>query len=140
MLLGEHDVVIDGKGRIRIPKNLRSDLAGKFYITRGFEQCLLVFPESEWLKFVATFVDKTMREKNNMKMERFFMGATIQVEADQQGRINLSSALIKFAHLEKDCKIIGLMSRAEIWSKEAYEEYEASIGDISEIAEKCTNI
>ncbi len=140
MLIGGHDVAIDGKGRIRIPKTLRADLAGKFYITRGFEQCLLVFPESEWLKFVATFSDDKMRENNYRKLQRFFMGAAIQVEADQQGRINLSSGLIEFAHLEKEGKIIGLTSRAEIWSKELYEEYDKNIGDISELAEQCIDI
>ncbi len=140
MLIGEHDVSVDGKGRIRIPKNLRSDLAGKFYITKGFEKCLLVFPEQEWVKFVEKFSDNNMTENKFRIVERFFKGSAIQVEADQQGRVNLSSPLMRYAALEKEAKIIGLTSRAEIWSKQLYEEYENSIGNISELAEQCLDL
>ncbi len=140
MLIGEHDVVLDDKGRLRIPKNLRDDLPGTFYITKGFEKCLLVFPEPEWRSFVAKFSDNNMTENKFRAVERFFMGSAIPVKIDGQGRVSISSPLINFAKLEKECKIIGLSNRAEIWSKELFEQYEDSIDNISDIAESCLEL
>ncbi len=140
MLIGEHDVSLDDKGRLRIPKNLRDDLEGTFYITRGFEKCLLVFPADEWAKFVAKFSDNNMTENKFRAVERFFMGSAIPVKIDGQGRVNISTPLVNFAKLEKECKIIGLSNRAEIWSKTLFEEYEQSIENISDIAEACIDL
>ena len=60
----------------------------------------------------------------------------MEIEFDKQGRINISQPLIKFASLVKDCVIIGVNERLEIWSSDKFDKFlednEDSISDIAE--------
>ena len=66
---------------------------------------------------------------------RMFSGA-IEVELDKQGRINIPQNLRKYANLTKECTVIGVSNRIEIWDRgtwnEFYEESEESFEDIAE--------
>ena len=63
-------------------------------------------------------------------------GATV-CDFDKQGRINITQPLIKYADLTKDCIIIGVNERLEIWSKDRWEEFLNNNEDtISDIADK----
>jgi len=42
---------------------------------------------------------------------------------DQQGRTRIPHNLIEHADLKKDIVLVGVSDRAEIWSKENWEEY-----------------
>ena len=68
-------------------------------------------------------------------MRMFFSGA-IEVELDKQGRINIPQNLRKYANLTKECTVIGVSNRIEIWDRgtwnEFYEESEESFEDIAE--------
>ena len=68
-------------------------------------------------------------------MRMFFSGA-VEVELDKQGRINIPQNLRKYANLTKECTVIGVSNRIEIWDRETwndfYEESEDSFEDIAE--------
>lgn len=66
----------------------------------------------------------------------FFSGAT-ESELDKQGRVNIPNNLVEHAKLEKDCVVLGVSNRVEIWSKSVWESYfEQSEQSFNEIAEK----
>lgn len=66
----------------------------------------------------------------------FFSGAT-ECELDKQGRVHLPGNLREYAKLDKDCVVLGVSSRVEIWSKETWEQYfNESEHTFNEIAEK----
>ena len=68
---------------------------------------------------------------------RFFLSGATECEFDKQGRINISAPLIKYADLKKDCVIIGVNDRLEIWSKESWETFiTENEDDLSDIADK----
>ena len=52
ILHGEYECRIDNKGRIIIPAGLKKQIPPeaqeKFVINRGFENCLTMYPMSEW--------------------------------------------------------------------------------------------
>ena len=50
MFVGEYSHNIDSKGRIIIPARFREQLGDRFIITKGFENCLFVYPMEEWEK------------------------------------------------------------------------------------------
>ena len=50
-------------------------------------------------------------------MRMFFSGA-VEVELDKQGRINIPQNLRKYANLSKECTVIGVSNRIEIWDRE----------------------
>ncbi|HZG77252.1 MAG TPA: transcriptional regulator MraZ, partial [Paenibacillus sp.] len=61
----------------------------------------------------------------------------VECELDKQGRVNIPSNLREHAKLDKDCVVIGVSTRVEIWGKEAWEAYsQQSEESFNEIAEK----
>ena len=67
---------------------------------------------------------------------RFFLSGATATEFDKQGRINITSPLISYADLKKECVIIGVGDRIEVWSKEKWDDfYNSNKEKLSDIAE-----
>lgn len=135
MFMGEYHHSIDAKGRIIIPSKVRDGLGENFIVTRGLDGCLFLYPKLEWDKKIEKFKELPDTKDKRQFMRIFLSGATI-CEYDKQGRINIPNPLIEFAKLEKDCIIIGVDEKLEIWSKERWEEFiannEENLSDIAD--------
>ncbi len=140
MFMGEYHHSLDDKGRLIIPAKLRTELGDNFIITRGIEKCLFVYPEKRWEGIVQKLESLPFTKKDARNFTRFFLSGATVAEFDKQGRINITSPLIAYAGIEKDCIIIGTGDRLEIWSKDAWNEFfnSASI-NMSDIAENLFN-
>lgn len=135
MFMGEYHHTIDEKGRITLPSKIREQLGYDFVITRGLDQCLFVYPRSDWNRIIDTYksLPNTKDARNFM---RFFLSGAAEVNFDKQGRINVASPLIKYASLEKDCIIIGVNDHLEIWSEEIWNKFmEENEENFTEIAD-----
>ena len=136
MFMGEYHHNIDEKSRIIMPSKFRYDLGETFVITRGIDSCLFVYPKETWNNITNKLNELSFTKKDVRSFQRFFLSAATICEFDKQGRINISSPLTDYAHLEKECVVIGVNDRIEIWSKEAFNNYlNESIDNVSEIAE-----
>ena len=136
MFMGEYNHTIDAKGRLIIPSKLRDLLGEKFILTRGLDNCLFIYPKNEWENVINKYrsLPNTKDARNFM---RFFLSGATEIEVDKQGRINISNPLIEYANLKKDCVIIGVNERLEIWDKESWDNFILDNEDnISEIADK----
>lgn len=135
MFMGEYHHSIDSKGRIIVPSKVRDGLGENFIVTRGLDGCLFLYPKEEWDKKIEKFKELPDTKDKRQFMRIFLSGATI-CEYDKQGRINIPNPLIEFAKLEKDCIIIGVDEKLEIWSKERWEEFiannEENLSDIAD--------
>lgn len=122
MFMGEYHHSIDEKGRIIIPSKIRIDLGDNFIVTRGLDNCLFIYPKDEWNEIINKYksLPNTKDARNFMRF--FLSGATI-CEFDKQGRINIPTPLVNYADLKKDCVIIGVNERIEVWSKERWEQF-----------------
>lgn len=133
--MGEYHHTIDAKGRIIIPAKLRKDLGEDFIMTRGLDNCLFVYPRDKWNIIVAKY-EELPNTKDARNFMRFFLSGATECEFDKQGRINVPNPLTKFASLEKDCIIIGVNDRLEIWSKDLWSKFilenESSLSDIAD--------
>lgn len=137
MLIGEFQHNIDTKGRLIMPAKFRPDLGQVFIITRGLDGCLFGFPMEAWEKIQEKLKQLPLAKKDARKFTRFFYSAATEVEFDKQGRINLPSNLIEFAKIDKECRVIGVSDRIEIWSSELWEEFAEDAQDnFEEIAEE----
>ena len=136
MLMGEFHHNIDDKGRLIIPSKFRSELGERFIITRGLDKCLFVYSMNEWNKIIEKLSNLQFTKKNVRAFERAFIGGASTIEFDRQGRINITSPLVHYANISKECVIIGVNERLEIWSKEEFEKYmkenEESLEEITE--------
>ena len=136
MFMGEYHHFLDDKGRIIIPSKFREDLGEKFIITRGLENCLFVYSEDDFQRIVHKLESLPFTKKDARQFMRFFLSGASEAEFDKQGRIHITSPLISYAGLEKECIIIGSGDRLEIWSKNNWNAFFDSAKDnMSDIAE-----
>ena len=140
MFMGEYHHSIDDKGRLIIPAKFRSELGDKFIITRGIENCLFAYPEKRWEEIVHKLESLPFTKKDARNFTRFFLSGATVAEFDKQGRVKITSPLINYASIEKECIIIGTGDRLEIWSEDAWNNFfnSASI-NMSDIAENLFN-
>lgn len=136
MLMGEFHHNIDDKGRLILPAKFREDLGEEFVITRGLEECLFVYSKDEWAKITSRLKKLPFTKKDARSFMRFFLSGATATVFDKQGRINITSPLISYAGLEKECVIIGVGDRLEIWSLEKWNSfYDTNKDELSDIAE-----
>ena len=137
MYMGEYQHTIDEKGRMIIPAKFRDELGSSFVITRGLDQCLFVYPMSEWAVMEQKLKALPLMKSDARAFTRFFFSGAVECELDKQGRVNIPGNLRDHAKLEKECVVIGVSTRVEIWSKEAWDSYsQQSEASFNEIAEK----
>ncbi len=135
MFMGEFHQKIDEKGRLIVPAKIRYDLGESFIVTRGLDGCLFIYPKNTWDKIISKY-EQLPNVKEARNFMRFFLSGANTQEFDKQGRINISSPLIKYADLTKDCVVIGVGERLEIWSLDRWNKFtEENEDSFSEIAD-----
>lgn len=139
-LLGEYDIRLDAKGRLSLPAGLRKQLDGElqrgFVLNRDvFKPCLVLYPMVQWER-TQSMMQRLNRfvERNADFIRRFMNGAT-QVELDSSDRLLLPKALMDHARIGKDIKVMGMMDRVEIWSKEEHARMMREDVDLTALAE-----
>ena len=136
MFMGEFHHTIDEKGRLILPAKFRDGLGEHFVITRGLEECLFVYSENDWKKITSKLNSLPFTKKDARSFMRFFLSGATITEFDKQGRINITSPLISYADLKKECVVIGVGDRLEIWSSDNWNKfYDDNKEDMSSIAE-----
>lgn len=135
MLMGEYHHNIDDKNRLIIPSKFREELGNEFVITRGLDGCLFVYSMDEWNKVMNKLKTLPFTKKGARTFMRFMLSAASICEFDKQGRINLVNSLINYAEIKKECVIIGVNDRLEIWAVEKFNELLSNSEELSLIAE-----
>ena len=135
MFMGEYAHSLDPKGRVIIPSKFRESLGSRCVITRSLDRCLCIYAMEDWEKFVARLSDIPYNVKKQRQLVRFFLSGANEAEPDRQGRILIPANLREAAGIDRDVLLVGVGSRIEIWSKDAWEENMSS-EEINEIAEE----
>ena len=137
MFIGEFQHNLDVKGRMAVPAKFRTDLMGGAIVTRGLDRCLFIFTKTEWQKLAEKLMNLPLAQANSRAFVRLMLAGAMDVEIDSQGRILVPDYLRKYADIQKQVVITGLMNRLEIWNDEAWAKYKAKTESASEeIAEK----
>lgn len=134
---GEYHHSLDAKGRLIVPSKFREILGSHFWIGRGFDPCLQIYDDEDWSAFSERLKALPSNSENARKLVRYFMSGTMEMEIDRQGRILLPAQLRKLAGIDKNVVFVGMGTRGELWSEEAYSDYDLvqtpeSISAISE--------
>ncbi len=136
MFMGEFQHSIDEKGRLTVPAKFRELLGASFVVTRGLDQCLFVYPMDEWAVMEKKLKALPLMKADARAFTRFFFSGATECELDKQGRVNLPGKLCEYAKLTKECVVLGVSTRVEIWSKHTWEQYfsqsEEAFNDIAE--------
>lgn len=138
--MGEYSHNIDRKGRLIMPAKFREDLGSSVVVNRGLDGCLYVYTLDQWKEVYAKLSTLPTTKKDARKYQRLMLSKASECELDGQGRILIPSTLVKLAHLEKECVIVGMANHLEIWAKDKWEALEAEEEDsFEEIAENLSD-
>ncbi len=121
--MGEYHHSLDDKKRLIIPSKLREDLGDYVIVTRGLEDCLFIYSQSAWNDIVNKLKTLPFTKKDARSFTRLFLSGATVCEFDKQGRITLKEPHTNYASLIKDCVIVGVNDRIEIWSKANWDNY-----------------
>lgn len=136
MFMGQYNHTIDSKGRLIIPAKIRELLGTECIVTRGLDGCLFIYPKDEWENIIRKYKELPDTKNRRHFMRIFLSGATI-CEYDKQGRINIPMSLVAYAKLKKDCIIIGVDERLEVWSKDSWDAFiDKTEDNLSDIADE----
>jgi len=141
MLMGEYHHNIDEKNRLVIPSKFRNELGNDFIVTRGLDGCLFVYSLKEWNKVTEKLKSLPFTKSNARKFTRFLLSGAIDAELDKSGRVGITSPLIDYAGITKECVIIGANDHVEIWSYESWTKFmDDNRDDFENIAENLFEI
>lgn len=126
---GSYAHSVDSKGRTVIPAKIRTKLGQCFVMTRGLHGCLWIFPEKTWPHIQQKLTPKSLLDTKGLKLERFFLGAASECTPDKQGRVAIPQMLLDHAGIKPgdETWIVGLTDKVEIWSKSAWDEFNAGL-------------
>ena len=124
MFSGDNYLNVDDKGRLAIPARyrdgLRESCASQMVITvdpGSPERCLLLYPLNEWRAVVDQLKSVPNADPQANTFRRLFVGRSIQVEMDRQGRILLPGKHREYAGLSPQVVLVGLINKFEIWDE-----------------------
>jgi transcriptional regulator MraZ len=131
--IGEFEIKVDNKGRLLFPAGLRKQLPPdsqeRFVVNRGFENCLALYPFTEWQK-ISTEVNKLNPYiKKNREFSRFFYRGSTELILDGSGRMLLPKRLLEFAGITKDVVMSAYSNKIEIWSGKRFNELQKNESD-----------
>lgn len=135
-MIGEYIHTIDHKRRVSIPSKFRKALGKKAVITRGLDNCLVLYPREGWAKVAAKLEQLPSGQINARGLTRILLSGAADVELDTLGRILVPEHLVEYASLKKNVVLIGLSNRIEIWDEGRWKEYktamEKTVGEMAQ--------
>ncbi|QSX06144.1 division/cell wall cluster transcriptional repressor MraZ [Sedimentibacter sp. zth1] len=141
MFTGEYIHSFDMKGRVIIPSKYRDELGEVFYIGKGLDRCLYVYPIQTWEEFIGKLKNLSTFNKEERFFLRQFISGFTECSFDKQGRLLVPPNLREFSNLVDEVVIIGVIDKIEIWNKQSWEAYSNNEEfDFDGIAEKMSEL
>lgn len=116
MIIGEFQQKVGDKKRVAIPSSFRKELKGQLYITRGYEQSLVIVDEVRWTNLTSQIVQGSMINNSVRQTSRILIGGAREIKPDAQGRFVLPDNLFEYAEVCADIVWVGLINWIELWS------------------------
>jgi len=124
-LIGEFECKIDAKGRIMLPAGLKKQVSpeaqDKFVINRGFENCLVLYPQNEWKVISDEINQKNLYNRKNRNFVRYFYRGATELSLDGNNRLLMPKNLLAYSNIKKEVILFAFSNRVEVWAKDVYE-------------------
>ena len=116
MLLGQYRLFLDDDHQLVLPEAFRDQFEHGAYVTRGFEQNLLIMSEKEFQEIYKRVAGLNIADPLARLLHRLILGNAAKLEISASGRISLPQDLLAFAGLEKDIVLVGQGDYCEAWA------------------------
>lgn len=123
MFTGTYTPKLDDKGRLFLPARFRDELKEGLVITRGQDRALEIRTAEDFQTYASRLRDGT--DARMRAYSRMLFALASEQTPDKQGRVTVTPELRGYAGLEKDCVVIGVSNKIEIWEPEAWSRYTA---------------
>ena len=122
MFVGEYQIKFLGKGRIALPKRVRSLLSGnKVVLSRGFDNCIFGYEKKAWEEASVKQTEVPVTEERGRAIRRYLFSGAMVTKFDAQGRVVIPGFLLEYAQIGKKVTVIGAGDHFEIWDSDAWE-------------------
>ena len=155
MFLGTFQLKLDDKGRLSIPVRYREILQEKYQIRPQQVDLEIIlcyigphisaYPRVEWERLAATLSEATALpglHQDARNLEHMLFGNAAECPIDSQGRVVIPPLLRTRAQLNGEVTIVGHNRYFELWNRQAWEGYDASLQghELLEIAQKIAEL
>ena len=129
---GEYEYSLDQKNRLIIPARFRKSLGESndktFVLTKGLDNCLVLYPLNEWHHVERQLGQLSTIKEKNRNFIRNVVRYAAYLKYDRQGRIAMPSNLLSHAKIKKEVTLVGMIKKIEIWdvdilNKASYDNY-----------------
>jgi len=121
MFLGEFEHMLDERGRISVPAKWRPELGGGLVVTRGIDRCLFLWPMDGWRAIAEKLSQLSLMQADARRIHRLMFSGATDTAPDRLGRILVPGFLREYADLRDSVVLVGLLNRAEIWSRDNWQ-------------------
>lgn len=121
MFAGTHTPKLDDKGRLFLPAKFREQMKEGLVITRGQDRSLEMRTAADFEDFSARLRDST--DPRRRAYNRMLFALLSEQVPDKQGRITLTPELRDYAGLDRECVVIGVRNKLEVWKPANWAEY-----------------
>ena len=136
MFSGTYTPKLDDKGRLFLPAKFREAMTEGLVITRGQDRSIDVRTKAEFAVFTEKFKNASQTDARLRAYGRMLFALASEQVPDKQGRISITPELRQYASLQRECVVIGIYDRIEIWEPSSWQRYtadqEAAFSDVQE--------
>jgi MraZ protein len=131
MYFGEYTVKVDDKGRLTVPSRLRNvmEVEGDavWYMTRGFDGCIAMYPRDEWRRIRAQVSRYSSMNPKALDFRRMFFSSMGEAKIDGQGRMAVAPHLRELGGIdaESEAVLIGVDDHLEIWNLDRWRSFQS---------------
>ena len=123
MFYGSYSHNLDNKGRLVVPSKMRDELGAKAYILKGYDGCLSIYKEADFMKLMEKINSLSFTKKSARLFIRAQLDSVCELEIDRQGSALLPTSLLNRYSIGKEVVGVGVYDHIEVWNKSDYEEF-----------------
>lgn len=132
LFLGEYEHVVDAKGRLAIPAEVRDvfnpEIHGSgFVASAGGNGALWLFPERTFHAIARELQGKLLGDKELGEYERTIFSQSKRVPLDTAGRVRIPEAMLKQHNLSGKIMVLGVGDHLELVEPQRWEQDRAGL-------------
>ena len=125
-LLGQYEVKMDAKGRVRLPSDLLRQVPEasrrQYVLNKGLDTgCLNLYPIEKWREVEAKVNALNYFVPEHREFQRYFYRAVVQLELDGSDRILIPKRLQDEIKIKEDIVLLAFGQNIEIWPRDVFQ-------------------
>ena len=131
MFLSTYENRIDKKGRVSVPASFRSYLSNLGYngvicYPSFNNQCIEAWPQDRIEKISNAIDALNLFDEKKDFFATSILSESVNLQFDSEGRISLSSKLLKHAKIKNSMLFVGQGQTFQIWEPTAFEKFKVT--------------